>query len=203
MTKAWFRRLMPGPQRSFDRGVMRLEDVPEDFAVTEHQALQIMSHRSGTPYIDRQAIRDFLGRLRYPLYFFDFETIAPAIPLFDRCRPYDQIPFQLSLHVIATPAAEPRHFGFLADDTADPRPPLLGELKPLLGEQDSIVGYNTDFEAARLNECAGFFPEYQNWCDAVRTRFVDLLEVFDAFLLLSSRPKRQRIAQGGPSSTDR
>jgi hypothetical protein len=121
-----------------------------------------------------------IERLAYPSYFLDFETIFPAIPLFDRSKPYGQIPFQFSLHMKKTPAAEPQHYGFLADGRGDPRPAFLAELKRLLGENGSILGYNTKFEIARLTECAGFFPEYQSWCDKTLPRFIDLLDVFDS-----------------------
>ena len=50
----------------------------------------------------------------------------------------------------------------------------------MLGENGSILGYNTKFEIARLTECAGFFPEYQSWCDKTLPRFIDLLDVFDS-----------------------
>ena len=55
---------------------------------------------SGEPHVDRQAIRGFLSSLEYPLYYLDFETIGPAVPLFDRIRPYQNIPFQFSVHVV-------------------------------------------------------------------------------------------------------
>ena len=165
----------------FGRGILRLEEIPEDFTVTDNQSRQIAAHRSQMPHIDRQAIRNFLERLQYPLYFLDFETIAPAIPLFDHSKPYGQVPFQFSLHVKAMPGGEPQHFGSLADSPSDPRPALLTDLKRLLGDSGSIVGYNTDFEIARLRECAAFFPEYREWSDAVCARFVDLLDVFGLF----------------------
>ena len=176
--------LRNGRQKRWDlfaRNVLRLEEIPGDFALSDTQSLQVAAHRSGLPHIDREAIRRFIERLAYPLYFLDFETIFPAIPLFDRSKPYGQIPFQFSLHVKTTAAEEPQHYGFLADGRGDPRPAFLAELKRLLGENGSIVGYNTKFEVARLTECAAFFPEYQSWSDSLPPRFIDLLDVFDSF----------------------
>jgi uncharacterized protein DUF2779 len=175
--------LRNGRQKRWDlfaRCVLRLEEIPADLALSDRQSRQVAAHRSGFPHIDREAIRKFIDRLIYPLYFLDFETIFPAIPLFDRSKPYGQIPFQFSLHVKTTPAAEPQHYGFLADGCGDPRLAFLTELKRLLGVNGSIISYNTKFEVARISECAGFFPEYQSWCDSTLPRFVDLLEVFDS-----------------------
>src|SRR5262249_29315486 len=143
--------LRNGRQKRWDlfaRNVLRLEEIPGDFSLSDTQSFQVAAHRSGLPHIDREAIRRFIEQLAYPLYFLDFETIFPAIPLFDRSKPYGQIPFQFSLHVKTTPAEEPQHYGFLADGRGDPRPAFLAELKRLLGENGSIVGYNTKFEVA-------------------------------------------------------
>ncbi|HRQ42253.1 MAG TPA: DUF2779 domain-containing protein [Chloroflexota bacterium] len=52
--------------------------------------------------VDREAIHRELETLVFPLYFFDFETIAHAIPLFTGCKPYPQTPFQYSCHVLHT-----------------------------------------------------------------------------------------------------
>ena len=164
----------------FGRGVLRIEEIPEHFTLTANQSRQIKAHRDQTPHIDRQVIRTFLKALEYPLYFLDFETIAPAIPLVDCSKPYGQIPFQFSLHIKRTQTAEPEHSGFLAEGTADPRPAFMAQLKRLLGGSGSIVAYNMEFEIGRLRECAEVLPEYQGWYQAVRARFIDLLDVFDS-----------------------
>ncbi len=160
------------------RGILRIEDMPSDMVLTDAQVRQVASHRSGTPHVDRAAIRQFLSRLEYPLHFLDFETIQSAVPLFDRSRPYTQIPFQFSLHIIRSKGARVEHHSFLADGNDDPRPAFLLELRELLGERGSIVGYNTNFEAKRLADCALYFPECAQWVSAVSRRFLDLLEVF-------------------------
>jgi hypothetical protein len=187
----------------FGRGVLRLEEIPKGFAITDNQSRQIAAHRSQMAHIDRQAIRNFLERLQYPLYFLDFETIAPAIPLFDHSKPYGQVPFQFSLHVQATPGAEPQHFGFLADGPSDPRPVLLAELKRLLGDSGSIVAYNAGFEIARLRECAEFLPEYREWSDAVYARFIDLLDVFGSFAYYHPAQNGSASLKGGTPRTHR
>lgn len=165
----------------FARGVLRLEDIPSDFPLSDIQCRQVRSHRTGVPYVDREAIRGFVERLEYPLYFLDFETVGPAIPLFNQSKPYGQIPFQFSLHVKTTRTAQQQYYGFLADGTGDPRPAFLADLRRLLGERGTIVGYNIGFEIARLRECAEAFPEYQGWFEKVRQRFMNLLDVFGLF----------------------
>ena len=82
-----------------DRGIVEIKRLPAGMRLSAAQEIQVNAVRSGTPHISREAIAEFLGGLEYPLYFLDFETFQTAIPLYDGVRPYQQIPFQFSLHV--------------------------------------------------------------------------------------------------------
>ena len=90
-------------------GIVSLMDIPVDYPLNASQYLQVESYRNKTTHIDKKAVREFLDSLSYPLYFLDFETINPAVPLFDNSRPYQQITFQYSLHYMETPGSETQH----------------------------------------------------------------------------------------------
>ena len=51
----------------------------------------------------------------------DFETFQPAVPLYDNSKPYQQIPFQYSIHLKEKKGGELKHFEFLAEPGEDPR----------------------------------------------------------------------------------
>ena len=156
-------------------------DLPDDYALTENQRIQAKAVKSGTVHVDRESIGRFLSRLEYPLSFLDFETMQSAIPPFDGSRPYQQIPFQFSLHVVAAHGALPHHHAFLAEGRDDPRPKLLAKLKSVIGSSGSIVAYNASFEAGRLREMAETFPANADWAASLESRFVDLYEPFRQF----------------------
>jgi hypothetical protein len=88
--------------------------------------------KTGKPHIDRTAIKTFLRQLEYPISFLDFETFGTAIPLFDGLSPYQQVPFQFTLHVVRGQRQEPEHRAFLADGNDDPRPKFMERLKTVL-----------------------------------------------------------------------
>ncbi len=118
-----------------------------------------------------------LGALRYPLYFMDFETVFPALPLFAGLRPYDQLPFQWSVHLLNEPGAEPKHYEFLATDTNDPRRKFITSLCAVMGESGNIVAYNQTFESQRLSELAAWLPEFAGRIENIQGRLWDLLPV--------------------------
>ena len=119
--------------------------------------------------------------MKYPLYFMDFETFATGVPIYDGTRPYQNIPFQFSLHVITKPGAMVEHYEFLAEGKEDPRPAFLAGLKQDIGPKGSILVYYAAFEKSRLKELAGAFPEYQEWVDSINERIVYLNVPFRDF----------------------
>jgi len=119
--------------------------------------------------------------LKYPVYYMDFETMFDAIPPFDGVRPYQQIPFQFSVHVQDSPGGDLKHASFLWKEPGDPRESFIRELKDCLGDKGSIVAYYFSFEKSRLTELAELFSEYKDWVDSILERMVDLLVPFKNF----------------------
>ena len=119
--------------------------------------------------------------LKYPLYFMDFETFATGIPIYDGTSPYQNIPFQFSLHVLTKPGAMVEHYAYLSDSPDDPRPGFLSELKQFIGPKGSIMVYYEAFEKSRLKELAKAFPGYKDWVDGILERIVDLNAPFRDF----------------------
>lgn len=166
----------------FEEGILKLHEIPDEYKLTERQDLQVRCEKSGETYIEKKKIKEFL-KMEEPLCYLDFETIQFAIPRFDNSRPWQQIPFQFSLHVGG------KHLEFLHDDTDDPRPAFLTELKKMLPDKGSIVVFNETFELKRLEELGRDFPEYKKWIDSVLERVVDLAVPFSKFWYYNPKQK--------------
>lgn len=165
----------------YEQGIMSIQDIPDDSGLSRQQKIQKDCVTTGITHIEKDELRAFLDNLRYPLYYLDFETIAPAIPLYDGMRPYQALPFQFSLHTVEDEKAQPIHHSFLADGMNDPRPVILGELMRLLGSEGSIIAYNAAFEESVLTESVESSPEYTDWLQGILPRMVDLLRPFREF----------------------
>lgn len=166
----------------FENGILSIGDIPDNFKLNAKQQIQKDCVISGQPYIDTDGIKDFLRTLQYPMYYLDFETFNPAIPMFDDTRPFQNIPFQFSLHTVTSERAKPKRFSFLANGRADPRPSLLSELIKMLGDKGSIVAYNASFEKDVLGQLGEAFPKHKGWVEGILDRVVDLLIPFRSFL---------------------
>jgi predicted RecB family nuclease len=159
-----------------EMGVQSIQDIPADFELSEIQRRACTAIQTGQPWFSPDLKREFEA-LKYPLYFMDFETVNPAIPRFSGMHPYDQLPFQWSVHVQRQPG-EPEHYEFLATDSDDPRTAFISSLCEALGDSDgSIIVYNEQFESQRLWELASWLPAYTDRIRGLQRRLWDLLPV--------------------------
>ncbi len=156
-------------------GIESIHEIPNDFPLNERLRLAATCVQKGKPWFSEELGKE-QGSLKYPLYFMDFETVYPAIPRFSGMRPYDQLPFQWSVHVLCKPGAELEHFEFLAMDTNDPRSEFITSLCAALGEKGNIVVYSA-FESQRLSELAAWLPEFAGRIEKIQCRLWDLLPV--------------------------
>ena len=147
----------------------------------QQQQIQKECVISGNVHVDKEEIQQFLEKLEYPLYYLDFETLGPAVPVYDGTRPYQGIPFQFSLHVQRMPGDEPVHYSFLAEGRQDPRPELLASLSRMVGDSGSVIVYNRSFEESVLRELGNAFPDYAGWTESAISRLVDLIVPFRGF----------------------
>jgi len=162
-------------------GIMRMQDVPPERLKTPKHLIQQKSHVGNKPYADPAGLQKFLNQLEFPLHFLDFETIGAAVPVYEGTSPFQQIPFQFSLHILPEWGKKPVHHAFLAENREDPRPEFLKKLKALIQPKGTILAFRMSFEKSCLEKSAEAFPLYQKWAAGVDKRFIDLLVPFQQF----------------------
>lgn len=159
------------------QGIYSLHDLPENFPLTEKQAQAVQEKLNPEFRINEQGILEKFSQLEYPLYFFDFETLDPAIPRFEGLQPYQQFPFQYSCHILHQ-NGELEYHTYLHENETDPREKIIESLLETLGEKGSIIVYYQSFEAKILRELAEQFPEYSSQLNAIIERLWDQWEIF-------------------------
>lgn len=133
---------------------------------------------SHEPIIDTHYIQQFVSEIKYPIGFFDFETIMPAVPMFDESRTYQQIPFQFSLHSLQHAEANLIHQEHLAQAQGDPRLQIIPSMLQYTVNLQTIFVYNISFERSRLQEMARDFPQYEKEIFKLIEKLVDLMPIF-------------------------
>ena len=142
------------------------------------QRMQVECTLKGEDHIDKPAIRKFLTKLYYPLYFLDFETMKDPVPQYQGTKPHQQVTFQYSLHWIEQEGGELRHTGFLGESGTDPRRALAEQICQDIPMNVCATAYNKDFECKRLYELADMYPDLAGHLRNIADNIVDLLDPF-------------------------
>ncbi len=114
----------------------------------------------------------------FPLYFFDYETYAPAIPAFETYSPYQRIPFQFSLHVLREKDGEPEHIEFLQRDRSDPSAVVAELLGQYIDPKGTVVVWYAPFERGVNTEIGQRLPGVASLMDRINGQVQDLRDVF-------------------------
>lgn len=129
-------------------------------------------------------------KYKYPVYMYDFETMKSAIPKFKNSTPYQQIPFQYSIHVLLSPDFNFNsghnivHYEFLADGNNDPRllltKNLCRDLLKIHG-QGTYVAYNKSFEKSVIKKLSFYYSEFKEQLAKIHDDTIDLQDFFKGF----------------------
>ena len=169
-------RLHPSRRQQIEAaGHDDLRDVPDELLGAIQNRVKQCS-LSGEAYFDAAGAAADLAPYGFPAYFLDFETAMFAVPIWQGTRPYQQLPFQFSLHVLAE-NGELQHHGFLDLSGDDPSRACAESLVALCGDHGPVFAYSAGFECRVMRELAGRFPEFAPALESIIARVVDLLPI--------------------------
>lgn len=155
-----------------DNMCVDLRNIPDEH-LNELQ-LRVKTHTlSGATYFDAEGAAAMLKPHPLPAYFLDFETVMFGVPIWKGTHPYQQMPFQFSLHILQEDGnlSSRSHLDLSGND---PRRAFAEALVAACPEDWPIFVYNAGFEGARIDELAGRFPDLTFPLLEIRNRLVDL-----------------------------
>ena len=163
----------------YDQGIISFEDLLKKADLNAGQKLQIQHELANlADYIETDKVREFLDTLSYPLYFLDFESFQPAVPIYENSWPYEQVAFQYSLHYIETEGRELKHKEFIGEPGKDPRRGIAEALVNDIPRDACVMAYNMGSEKGQIKELASAFPDLSDHLMSIRDNIVDLMIPF-------------------------
>lgn len=150
-----------------------MRDVPDEMLNEAQQKVKRATLAKKVVF-DKRATREALASYKLPAYFVDFETVQFAVPIWKGTRPYQQIPFQFSVHRLDA-KGQMRQHAFLDVSGKDPSKAFAQALIEACGKRGPIFVYNAGFEVARMKELGQRFKALAPSLEGLITRVVDLL----------------------------
>ncbi|MFC1752078.1 DUF2779 domain-containing protein [Thermoproteota archaeon] len=167
----------------YSKGIITTDQLPDNYKLTPKQAIQIQVDHCNKPYIDKEKLRKFMAQFYYPVYFIDFESVQYAIPKYQNTKPYQQIPFQCSIHYYRSPFDALSHSEFLANPEKDPRFSLSKFLMSIIPEHACVVAYNKSFEKQIIQHLSNLFPKHKEKLLTINNHMLDLMEPFQKYYI--------------------
>jgi hypothetical protein len=158
-----------------EQGITDMRDVPQGY-LNPKQNLVKEHTLAKTVFFDAEGAAADLAPYGFPAYFLDFESIQFAIPIWKGTRPYQQICFQFSLHILSE-AGILTHSAFLDVTGLDPSEPFARALVAHCGDHGPVFVYNASFEKSRISDLAERYPELAPALLSINARVVDLLPI--------------------------
>jgi predicted RecB family nuclease len=156
-----------------EQGYRTIHDLPEDIPlgpIADRQRRAVQENRIIVEPTLAKALEVFVP----PIAFIDFETVGLPVPVWNGCRPYDNVPVQFSCHV-QDETGNITHHEWLADGPKDPRPELAERLIKACESAKTVVAYNAGFEKRCIEQIADAFPSLAAQLRSITARLVDLL----------------------------
>lgn len=163
----------------YRQGILKQQDIPLTL-LKGKQLQQVETTLGKKTVVDKKKLREFLDKLRYPLYFLDFETFTSAIPPYDGLSPFQNVTFQYSLHWQKRAGGKLYHTEYLAKPGIDPRKEIVERLLEDIPEGVCVLAYWKSFEASRLKELAVQFPRKKKRLQSIIDNMIDLIDPFKA-----------------------
>ena len=175
---AWLPRIQTRALKNHlaTHGTRAMEDIPD--ALLNDLQRRVKRHTlENTVNFDAEGAKKALAMHPLPTYFLDFETITFAVPIWAGTQPYEQLPFQFSLHYLTAADQELQHTEFLDLTGEDPTRPFAEALVQSCGQEGPIFVYNKGFEGARIKDLIRHLrddAELVKSLAAIKDRLVDL-----------------------------
>ncbi|HVX39930.1 MAG TPA: DUF2779 domain-containing protein [Gemmatimonadaceae bacterium] len=153
-----------------------IHDLPESVKLSAVAARQRRAVRQGAMIVERESLVDALALVDRPVAHIDFETVQLAVPRWNGCHPYDQIPVQLSAHVVHADGST-AHRAWLYDGDGDPRAEAAHAILDACRGARTVTAYYSPFEKECIRLVARAVPEHAAELNAIADAIVDLLPI--------------------------
>jgi hypothetical protein len=175
-------------EKLYDSKIYEIKDITDDFPLTDSQKIQLYCAKTDKPHFEFDEINNFINSIKYPIFFLDFESLVKGVPFFKSMKPNQFITYQASIHKLGK-NNQLYHNEYLHTSKTNPHCSLLYFLKTNISPIGSIVAFNKSFELSRLEDMVKENPEYRQWFNELKERFIDLAYPFQKMHIYFNKMK--------------
>ncbi|MCF8303006.1 MAG: DUF2779 domain-containing protein [Bacteroidales bacterium] len=182
----------------YNSGIIYISDIPTKNIDTPLKRLQVQAHLEQKEYFDSDGIKDFLGRIKYPVTLGKMLVMKSAVPQYKGTRPYEAIPFYFQGHELTREGNITRtteHYSQTGETPDDFAVRLLNELD----KAGTILFYNMSDELQALQFIKRQYPQLSTTVNDIMVKCMDLKHLLDQLLFynptLGSKPAYEELSE--------
>lgn len=164
----------------YRKGFRTFKEGYEAITPDQTQKKQAQAEFENKAFINKKNLSSFLNKIEYPIQFIDFEAVQFSIPRYQDTQPFEQIPFQFSMHYVENEEHVLEHVDFLASPGTDPRRKFAEALCETVFKKGTVLAFNTHFEKHTISTLAEQFPDLAGTLMDIHSRVVDLATPFNS-----------------------
>ncbi|AZQ59861.1 DUF2779 domain-containing protein [Maribacter sp. MJ134] len=158
------------------QNALGFKTIPKDFELSTYQKLQLKSFEQGKAIINTEGIQNTLAKLEFPLHFYDYEAYGSAVPRLNGTKPFEQIPFQVSMHTLSE-NGELTHFEYLADTLEFPST-MIEQMEQFTDKQGTFVSWHASYENSANDRMMEWMPRFKEYLTYINKNTFDLEKLF-------------------------
>jgi hypothetical protein len=164
---------------SYNQGIVFADDFSaeqiKDF--DPKKRIEISAIKEQRPFLDKEKLSSFLGKIDGNVGLIWFLGHRPAVPAYEKLRPYDLVPVCAGFQnpTIENPEA---HFWFVENPDENPDTRLFSFLEKLSSSVDHLLVYQADEIKEYLQHLTVRKPEMAEKTGFILQKITDLADVF-------------------------
>lgn len=153
-------------------GIKSIKDLPDDLILSKGPAIIKNAMIDEKVYVEFEKLKQLLGDLPEPCCAFDIEVLSSSIPIIIGTKPFEQIPFLVSVF------DGDSSFNFFTNHETDQRESFLKSFLELTNNYATLFVFDKTLEENVINKFIELFPARQKDLLELKSKLFDVYTIF-------------------------
>jgi len=153
-------------------GIKSIKDLPDDLILSKGPSIIKNAMIDEKVYVEFGKLKQLLGDLQEPCCAFDIEVLSSSIPIIKGTKPFEQIPFLVSVF------DGDSSFNYFTNHETDQRESFLESLLELTNNYATLLVFDKTLEENVINKFIELFPARQKELLELKSKLFDVYTIF-------------------------
>lgn len=138
--------------------IFEIYEVENYFNLSEIEKIKLNCHLNQNTHFNNSKIKSYIDEINYPINFINLSNISSAVPRWKNCKPFEPIPFHISILTLSEDQQYSTSSFMLSSDETSPKEAIGSYLTEAMSPNSSIVIFD---QKEILKKIPGFTEEFQ------------------------------------------